>query len=699
VVSQQAKVQQKASPFGASWESYYGEGWEVFPLPPGRKSDPPKGVTGRDGLPLSAGQCQRAAARNHNIGLRLPADLIGLDVDTHDGGHKTLAELERELGPLPPTLSSSKRGTGNRHGIHLYRVPPGLAWHDPGPGLQVIYWGWRYMVAWPSQADGTGYLWYEPDGSVLNGGEVPSPEDEAIADLPSEWAERLGQKPPTDRPRLEQSVEEGLKPGSHDTQLWELVRSAHAAGWSKDQARAIWDATLARTDRKECKRGHPDSEFERKWHHAIELHGDFPPLTPEDRADLRDLAASGVEEAKGEPGTGLQLIYAADLARPVPPVRWLAENFWPAGSHGPIGGRKKTLKSYMADAALLAVASGSCVLGNPEWPVPEPRAVAIFAGEGGVLWRQARLQRLARDLYGISDISTLPLVVLPTLVHLGSSRLAGYFRAALDGLCERHEEPFGLAVMDSLYNYHPPNVKSSDLYARGPMLARLSAVVRDAAGDDAALWVVDHFAKTSEGKLDLDSISQSGMAEFADTWLLLEHREEPDLDNGQFWLRAEFGSRQAWPGAGWEIDFSIGAYDIRTGTYDSPVKANCRRTGRAPVTRGKRKPVTPEELQKTVLDWLAEHDAATRTTHISAIAGTYGLPRDRLRDAFAALRDAGSIVYKRASVVEDGTSKVRDVPVLAPPKQKLSDQHGEQPRGNSAADHDDPDQTQDDLEK
>src|SRR4051794_41481542 len=51
-----------------------------------------------------------------NIGGRVPAGIIVLDVDPRHDGHHTLAALEARHGPLPLTLMQwSGRGDGGRH--------------------------------------------------------------------------------------------------------------------------------------------------------------------------------------------------------------------------------------------------------------------------------------------------------------------------------------------------------------------------------------------------------------------------------------------------------------------------------------------------------------------------------------------------------------------------------------------------------
>jgi P4 family phage/plasmid primase-like protien len=158
-----------------------------------------------------------------NIALRLPKDIIGIDVDAHSGkaGGTVLKEAEKRWGKLPPTWKSTARPASPLSGIRLYRVPEGLAW--PGGlnkiaqelgfertgGIELIRWDHRYVVCAPSlnpDADGAPYFWVTPDGETVKlpwtleeleeakaaGGldfELPCPDD--AADMPDGWVAGL----------------------------------------------------------------------------------------------------------------------------------------------------------------------------------------------------------------------------------------------------------------------------------------------------------------------------------------------------------------------------------------------------------------------------------------------------------------------------------------------------------------------------
>lgn len=119
-----------------------------------------------------------------NIGLRLPPNVLGVDVDCYAGkpGAATLKALEAAHGTLPPTVASTSRSDGSA--IGLFRVPPGRSWPTgPGPGIEFVHAGHRYVVAAPSMhPEGRPYRWVLPAGHA---GNAVTPAD--LPDLPSAW--------------------------------------------------------------------------------------------------------------------------------------------------------------------------------------------------------------------------------------------------------------------------------------------------------------------------------------------------------------------------------------------------------------------------------------------------------------------------------------------------------------------------------
>ncbi len=191
------------SGYAAAADIYWNLGWRgVLPLSLGngsKKGCPPEGFTGHDGVdPSYPDVCEFKASRaRFNLALRMPEDVIGIDVDCYDGktGAATLAEAEARWGALPPSYRTTSREDGS--GIRLFRVPPGTAlggeikFPELGIGhIEIIQRHHRYAVAWPSMHKGTGrqYRWISDlDSSVME--KPPAPDD--LPELPSSWIEAL----------------------------------------------------------------------------------------------------------------------------------------------------------------------------------------------------------------------------------------------------------------------------------------------------------------------------------------------------------------------------------------------------------------------------------------------------------------------------------------------------------------------------
>lgn len=169
-------------------------------LPSGRKSPPPKDVTGWKNLRTRASYVFPEGHRG-NIGLLLSDGVIGLDVDDYEDEHQTkrgcetMRELVAQWGPLPDTYMSTSRAPETASGIHLYRVPAGTRLKDRLPDVDVIQPGHRYAVVAPSVVSWDKghdvdpprvYQWYGPDLKPC-----AEPKLEALPWLPERWLDGL----------------------------------------------------------------------------------------------------------------------------------------------------------------------------------------------------------------------------------------------------------------------------------------------------------------------------------------------------------------------------------------------------------------------------------------------------------------------------------------------------------------------------
>jgi putative DNA primase/helicase len=191
-----------SSRYGDAWRPYLAAGYAPLPLPPKEKHPPPFGWTGgskaNSGKLPDKGQCETWEKNGFgpwkagNIALRLPVDVIGIDVDMYEDkeGRASLAAAEERWGPLPVTAMSSSRSDGS--GIRLFTVPAGLAWaSEIGSGIEIIRWDHRYAVVFPSvHPNGAEYLWLASDTLQPYDRDWLPGVDELGA-LPDAWVEGL----------------------------------------------------------------------------------------------------------------------------------------------------------------------------------------------------------------------------------------------------------------------------------------------------------------------------------------------------------------------------------------------------------------------------------------------------------------------------------------------------------------------------
>lgn len=187
------------------WESYLDSGWVPLPLPPKEKFPPPAKWTGgakaHSGKRPKKGEYKTWAKSGYgvhkagNIAVRVPKNVVGIDVDMYDGKHgrDTLAEYEERWGKLPSTWVSTSRDDGS--GIRFFTVPEGLSWASrvggEASGIEIVRWDHRYAVVWPSvHPSGAEYGWLSP-GGVRESDNDWFPGINELSPMPDAWVDGL----------------------------------------------------------------------------------------------------------------------------------------------------------------------------------------------------------------------------------------------------------------------------------------------------------------------------------------------------------------------------------------------------------------------------------------------------------------------------------------------------------------------------
>ncbi|MCA2255702.1 bifunctional DNA primase/polymerase [Mycobacterium intracellulare] len=557
--------------------------------------------------------------KKHNylfLGVRCPVGVVGIDVDGYDGkrGLVTLAECEAEWGPLPPTYMTTARDDGSGH--RWFRVPEGWTGNDPkAPDgsdghVELIQHHHRYAAVPPSEhANGCDYRLYGPGGDEITPGVLPPPTE--LAELPQRW--RDGLTSPTRAVKVVTNVEvktwldewnsedyphglaqvitglqNKLDRGTNrhkamfSTLCW-AFKEARAGGYPAwlvhDELKAKWlmmvrDPDDGAHDEAEFVRMVPDAisnaeadDHGKRW---LRMHRDYGTDT-RDNPDVQGLLGRVRIEGKSnqdqnQTEAGQTLIFSvfgpAQWAQPVAPTEFLIKQVLCRDTWGVNGGPEKSLKTHDNQAVAMAVATGINLYNNGLFPVQHQGKVLYIVGEGGSKQVFRVLHRMCRA-YGISPTDVAKDPDFPLHLAFGAAPLdSERLRDELKALLDRYQPD--LVLMESFYNFHPAQVSASNLYERGQVIDSYHKLVRE-GGSDVVSLLTDH-NKKGANDLGLRHISMSGQAENSDSWIQRKHREDPDVQTGEFKLTTSFNGRD-WGGSLFDVDWHLGAFDHDAGCH------------------------------------------------------------------------------------------------------------------------------------
>jgi hypothetical protein len=334
------------------------------------------------------------------------------------------------------------------------------------------------------------------------------------------------------------------------------------------------------------------------------------------------------------------------LAEPTD-FEWLVKGLLANPTYGQAAGEMKTLKSYVTGFIEVGLASGLPIFDR--FVPAAARPVVAYVGEGGrALWTR-RISRICSAMG--TNPAELDLHPAFDVAPVSSVKFQESLRRDLDEI-----EP-GLLTLDPLYTYHGTATRAADLHQEGALLNQLSAPCMDAG---ASLLVVNHMNQTGSG-MSLKRITMAGSGEWADSWMLLAHREDPDVDAGLFRLTLDIGSRQ-WGGTTWDLDLDIGRFDEDTGSHDGEITWDICRA--SPTSSAADKATaTANRTEKAILDVLV--DCPWEKTR-SAIKELVGGGRETFDRAFDDLAKRDVIAHDMRGREESGTTKKRLVWGLTP---------------------------------
>lgn len=194
------------NPYAEAFKEYFDAGWRgILPLPYAKKTWPPAGYTGHDGVDPSFADLHTFADDDpRNICLRLPAGVVGIDVDDYNGkaGGTTLSQLVDTYGALPPTIMSTSREDGIS-GIRLYKIPAGTILPSKLTDIEFVQRHHRYAVVWPSiHPEGRTYKWIDEN----TGQQATIPNINDLPELPQAWLAGLTQTAKEHSSKLELST-------------------------------------------------------------------------------------------------------------------------------------------------------------------------------------------------------------------------------------------------------------------------------------------------------------------------------------------------------------------------------------------------------------------------------------------------------------------------------------------------------------
>ena len=372
-----------------------------------------------------------------------------------------------------------------------------------------------------------------------------------------------------------------------------------------------------------------------------------PPLSD---SEARSIAAS---VSRYPPGPGsttasmplvLRAITSAELDSGDFNVAYHIREFIPVGQPGIIGAPSKALKTTLAAAGFMSVASGDPFLGR--FQIEKPARACLISAESGF----ASLQRTARAIAVASGRSLSDYADLlwnDQILDLGNAaHIAELVRFTKD-------QGIRLLGLDPAYLMFPGMAeRANSMFEVGSFLRSLTILGQECG---CTIALVHHFRKgvgSKNQEPELDWLAHAGFGNWARWWWLLNRRSKYDPE--------EFGRHRLWLHAGGSAGHSSAfALDINEGLRSdaqwsvkilSATEAREEQAGKQPSKKSrnrKSKECAQDETGQKVINALREFHEAATTTDIAAVAGVPKLFATLLLRKLVA---SGDVVFLKAAI-------------------------------------------------
>jgi hypothetical protein len=191
------------------------------------------------------------------------------------------------------------------------------------------------------------------------------------------------------------------------------------------------------------------------------------------------------------------------------------------------------------------------------------------------------------------------------------------------------------------------------VFAQGTLLSRFHEPFRER---DVILDLTHHTTKASKPPPTLRSLSWAGAAEWADSWLLQWHYEQPDPENGRYVIGMRVGSRQ-WGERYLLLHYEDGPFDAQAGRHTQNPTWRVERMDHSLATQGGG--LGGADHREDIIRELIDNPWALTKTRLRDALGVSGRTLDRGLDR---LIEAGHVTTVKASVPNsNGTLRRSDV--------------------------------------